>query len=97
MVTSTPIAAAVVARMNGGYAQSNEPFVTMIDIDLALFDSLDDMLALPQSRCRPQKTDLLISIPEYVAAPIVNGVAPGIPESCGVSPHLTSRDGSAAG
>ena len=47
MVTSTPIAAAVVARMKGGYAQSSVPLVTMMVIDLALFDSLDDILVPP--------------------------------------------------
>jgi hypothetical protein len=32
MVTGRPIAAAVVARMNGGYAQSRLPLVTMMDM-----------------------------------------------------------------
>jgi hypothetical protein len=38
MVTGRPIAAAVVARMKGGYAQSSDPLVTMIDM---LFSSAD--------------------------------------------------------
>jgi hypothetical protein len=38
----SPIAAAVVDRMNGGYAQSSEPLVTMMDMLLVPDESVMD-------------------------------------------------------
>jgi len=47
IVTLTSIAAAVVPRMNGGYAQSSDPLVTMIDMLLAFSSSLVSSILIP--------------------------------------------------
>lgn len=49
MFTSKSMAAAVVARMNGGYAQSRVPLVTISDMRLVAIDSLSSCIVPAKS------------------------------------------------